>query len=106
VPCTHVHVTKHYSSVASLRADLAGALDHAERGEVVEVERRGRVFVLRAAAVPARREASTPFFELLDQGLLEDGWSWELQNGSLELRPAARRVAKRPAPSRRSKRRK
>ncbi len=75
---------KRYASVSSLRAHLADALDHAERGEVVEVERRGRVFVLSAVKKPAPDPAK-PWFEVTDPELLEHGWTWAYEDGELTL---------------------
>lgn len=86
--CTRVHMGKRFSTVAALRADLGAALDRAERGETVEVERRGRLFLLSAAPQRARR-VNKPWFEVFDAELLDRGWTWDYADGKVALRVGA-----------------
>jgi antitoxin (DNA-binding transcriptional repressor) of toxin-antitoxin stability system len=86
-------MAKRYATVAELRAHLADALDHAERGDTVEVERRGQRFLLVAAPAVRRGTPACAWVEVLDPTLLETGWTWDYDGGSMKLR-----VGKKPAP--------
>lgn len=90
-------MTRRYSSIAEFRANLADALDHAERGETVEVERRGTRFVLELAAVRRQAKKASSWYEVLDPKLLDDGWTWAYDGQSMELQvgPAKARPQKR-----------
>lgn len=66
---------KRYSA-SLFRQQIARALDEAERGETVIVERRGRCFRL----VPEAKTIATkpqPLFQVLDPALLNSDWSWD-----------------------------
>lgn len=77
-------MTKRFATMAALRADLGAALDHAERGETVEIERRGKLFLLQAARVSATQEPKA-WIEVLDPDLLEKGWTWDYDGRSMKL---------------------
>lgn len=64
-------------SVTDLRAHLAVALDEAEKGETVVVERRGRRFRLVPEAARAAWPAVPARIEILDPAIVDGEWGWE-----------------------------
>jgi antitoxin (DNA-binding transcriptional repressor) of toxin-antitoxin stability system len=85
----NVHVKRY--TVAQVRRRLAEALDGAERGEPVVIERRGVRFRLQAVRPPRRSRSGSGrgLIEFMDPALDAGNWSWTLQSG--KLRFAARR---------------
>ena len=73
-------------SVSMVRERLSEALDGADRGEPVFIERRGVTYELIVRPAPARRKKATPQFEVLDRAILEGDWTWEWKKGDLQLR--------------------
>jgi hypothetical protein len=83
VQCT---VVKRYS-VSVVRERLSEALDEAERGVPVVIERRGvryRLSVERAK--PARTSRRKPRIEVIDHEAFEHGWTWDWAPGKLRFR--------------------
>lgn len=73
-------------NTAAFRANLAQALDEAEHGVTVIVERKGvRFRVVPERAAPASRRAA-PLFEVIDPALLDGQWGWELGSAGGAMR--------------------
>jgi len=63
-------------SVNQVRIRLAEALDSAERGETVFIERRGVRFKLESAK-PAARPKRAPTLKILDPAIEAGDWTWK-----------------------------
>ena len=89
VQCTIM--SKRYT-VAHVRERLSDALDQAERGEAVIIERHGTRFRLSVASeAPARRRRRKPRIEVLDPAVADGQWSWSWTPKSLSLQSRKRR---------------
>ena len=73
-------------SVSMVRERLAEALDDADRGELVFIERRGVTYELTVRKDPGRRKKTVPQIEILDPTIVAGDWSWEWKKGDLRLR--------------------
>ena len=73
-------------SVSMVRERLAEALDDADRGEPVFIERRGVTYELTVRKDPGRRKKTVPQIEILDPTIVAGDWSWEWKKGDLRLR--------------------
>jgi hypothetical protein len=73
-------------SVSMVRERLAEALDGADRGEPVFIERRGVTYELSVRKAPKRRKSVTPQIEILDRTIIDGTWTWEWEKGDLKLR--------------------
>jgi hypothetical protein len=83
-------VSKRYT-VAHVRERLSDALDEAERGILVFIERRGKRFQLSLAAEkPQRRAARKPRIEILDSAVTAGLWSWDVTAKGLKFRSRGR----------------
>ena len=84
-------MSKRYT-VAHVRERLSDALDEAERGVPVYIERRGTRFrlSLAAEALP-RRTRRTPKIELIDPAVGEGRWTWIWSARGLGFKPRKRR---------------
>lgn len=74
--------------VAMVREQLSQALDEAERGEPVFIERKGvtyRLSVERPAARRPKLRAST--MEILDPAVAAGDWTWSPAGGDLQFIP-------------------
>lgn len=80
-----MYAMKRYS-VAAVRQRLAEALDEAERGVPVIIERKGVRYRLAVEAPKAKRRARHPAIELLDPAIAEGQWSWKWVAGGLRFR--------------------
>jgi hypothetical protein len=81
----NVHVKKY--SVGMVRERLSAALDRAERGQPVLIERRGVTYELRVRKPRPRRKRPTPQIEILDRSLVTSGqWTWDWKEGALRFR--------------------
>jgi antitoxin (DNA-binding transcriptional repressor) of toxin-antitoxin stability system len=81
------NMNKRYT-VAHVRERLSDALDEAERGVPVFIERHGTRFQLSLAPERARRSsARKPRIEVLDPAVQSGLWSWEWTPSSLKFRP-------------------
>ncbi len=76
-------------TVVQLRNRLADALDEAERGAAVVIERRGVRYVLRAERTPRRRRTRRSVIETLDPAVAQGQWEWAWTPEG--LRPRGRR---------------
>ena len=84
----NVHMRKY--SVSMVRERLAEALDDADRGEPVFIERRGVTYELTVRKVPSRRKKATRQIDVLDRAIVEGNWTWEWEKGDLQLRTRRR----------------
>ena len=81
----NVHVKKY--SVAMVRERLSEALDQAEQGKPVFIERRGVTYELIVRKPATRRTRAVPQMEILDPSLMKPaGWTWEWKEGELKFR--------------------
>ncbi|HWK11541.1 MAG TPA: hypothetical protein VNR64_15870 [Vicinamibacterales bacterium] len=77
--------------VGVVRERLAEALDYADRGVPVIIERRGVRYWLsverpKKASVKTRK----PYLEIVDPAIERGEWTWEWSPGELELGPRRR----------------
>jgi antitoxin (DNA-binding transcriptional repressor) of toxin-antitoxin stability system len=78
--------------VARVRERLSHALDEAESGVEIVIERRGRRFrlaVVDETAPPKKRPKSR--IEVLDPAVAEGQWSWSWTPRSLSFKPRKKR---------------
>jgi antitoxin (DNA-binding transcriptional repressor) of toxin-antitoxin stability system len=81
----NVHMKKY--SVAMVRERLSEALDQAEQGKPVFIERRGITYELTVRKPAARRKKAAPHIEVLDRSLVRSGeWTWEWKGSGLKFR--------------------
>lgn len=73
-------------SVSMVRERLAEALDDADRGEPVFIERRGVTYEVTVRKAPTRKKKATPQIEVLDRAMVEGNWTWKWEKGDLRLR--------------------
>jgi antitoxin (DNA-binding transcriptional repressor) of toxin-antitoxin stability system len=89
---------KHYS-VTAARQQLAEALDAAEAGVPVVIERRGVRFRLaREQDRRPRRSTGRPLVEIVDPAVERGDWTWTLTRAGLRFsagRPTSRRRTRR-----------
>jgi antitoxin (DNA-binding transcriptional repressor) of toxin-antitoxin stability system len=84
-------MSKRYT-VAHVRERLSDALDEAERGVPVYIERRGTRFRLSLAAdARPRRARRTPKIELLDPAVGDGQWTWSWSSRGLTFKARKRR---------------
>jgi hypothetical protein len=75
---------KRYTA-AQARARFSNALDEAEAGTSVLIERRGVRFRLVKEATAATRRAAAPLVEILDPAVEAGQWTWAPMKGSLRF---------------------
>ena len=73
-------------SVSMVRERLAEALDDADRGKPVLIERRGVTYELTVRKTPIRKKKATRQFDILDRAIVEGHWTWDWEKGDLRLR--------------------
>jgi len=73
-------------SVSMVRERLAEALDGADRGEPVFIERRGVTYELTVRKSSSRRKKAPRQIDILDKTIVEGNWTWEWEKGDLKLR--------------------
>jgi hypothetical protein len=69
-----------------VRERLAEALDDADRGEPVFIERRGVTYELTVRKAPSRRKKATRQIDVLDKAIVDGTWTWQWDKGALKLR--------------------
>jgi len=69
-----------------VRERFAEALDNADRGEPVFIERRGVIYELTVRKAPNRRKKATRQIDVLDDAIVEGNWTWDWEKGDLQLR--------------------
>jgi hypothetical protein len=73
--------------VSTVRERLSEALDEAERGIPVFIERKGVRFRLSVEApTRSRKPARKPRIEVLDPAIDDGQWTWDWAPGQLKLR--------------------
>lgn len=81
----NVHVKKY--SVAMVRERLSEALDRAEQGNAVLIERRGVTYELTVRKTRARQKKPARQIEIHDASLVTSGqWTWDWKAGGLRFR--------------------
>jgi len=84
-------VKKRYT-VARVRERLSDALDEAEKGAEIFIERRGTRFRLTLAPQkPTRARPRKPRIEVLDPAVAEGQWTWTWTPRGLGFKPRKRR---------------
>ena len=79
-------------TVAHVRERLSDALDEAEKGVEIFIERRGTRFRLTLAPQKAKRSPTRkPKIEVLDPAVADGQWSWSWTPRSLSFKPRKRR---------------
>jgi antitoxin (DNA-binding transcriptional repressor) of toxin-antitoxin stability system len=78
-------------TVALVRQRLAEALDEAERGVPVIVERRGVRFTLAVAQAKPRRKRRESIIETVDSSVDRGDWTWRWSSSGLRLAGRRRR---------------
>ena len=68
-----------------VRERFAEALDEADRGVPVFIERRGVTYELTVRKAPRRPRKATPQIEILDEAIAGGNWTWEWKKGDLRL---------------------
>jgi hypothetical protein len=87
---------KHYSAAAA-RRQLADALDAAEAGVPVVIERRGVRFLLSREAAPRVPASGPALVEILDPAVECGHWTWAATTRGLRFTPRTRPKARRRA---------
>jgi antitoxin (DNA-binding transcriptional repressor) of toxin-antitoxin stability system len=74
--------------VGVVRQRLAEALDYAEQGVPVVIERRGVQYRLSVDRPKTRRKTRpTPYIEILDPVVEQGEWTWDWSPGKITLQP-------------------
>ncbi len=85
-----MYIMKRYS-VGVLRERLAEALDEAERGVPVIIERRGVRYTLTAEPRNTPGKARQSVIETLDPAIDEGQWTWDWTPSKVKLKTGGRR---------------
>ena len=86
----NVHVKKY--TVGLVRERLSEALDEAQRGEPVLIQRDQVTYRLSVEPEPARRLRNPALkIDLLDPDLADGQWTWSWSGGSLRYRARGRK---------------
>ena len=80
----NVHMKKY--TVSLVRERLSDALDQADRGEAVLIERRGVIYRLSVEKPRRPRRAASPRIEVLDTAIEAGEWTWDWPKGELRVR--------------------
>jgi antitoxin (DNA-binding transcriptional repressor) of toxin-antitoxin stability system len=86
VQCTSM---KRYT-VSLVRERLSEALDEAEKGVPVIIERKGVRYRLAVDKPAPARKARRPQIEILDPAVADGEWTWEWKPGGLKLKGPGR----------------
>lgn len=81
----NVHSMKRYT-VAQVRERLASALDEAERGVPVVIERRGVRYVISVESRKARPGRRQSIIETVDPAIAAGQWTWAWTSRGLRLK--------------------
>ena len=84
----NVHMKKY--SVSLVRERLSDALDQAERGEPVFIERRGVTYRLSLEPPATARRRRTPRIEIVDKSIEAGRWTWDWREGQLRFKARRR----------------
>ena len=80
-----MYIVKRYT-VSQLRVRLAEALDQADRGVPVIIERRGIRYSLKAERPATARRWKKSVIEILDPAVAKGQWTWDLGPDGLRFR--------------------
>ncbi len=69
-----------------VRERFAEALNDADRGEPVFIERRGVTYELTVRKSPSRKKKAVRQIDVLDKAIVEGNWTWAWEKGDLHLR--------------------
>jgi antitoxin (DNA-binding transcriptional repressor) of toxin-antitoxin stability system len=72
--------------VSVVRERLSEALDEAERGVPVFIERKGTRFRLSVEPSTKARRSHRPRIEVLDPAITDGQWTWDWEPGRLKFR--------------------
>jgi antitoxin (DNA-binding transcriptional repressor) of toxin-antitoxin stability system len=88
----NVQIVKKRYTVARVRERLSDALDEAEKGAEIFIERRGTRFRLTLdRPKPTRSSSRKPRIEVLDPAVAEGQWTWSWTPRGLSFKPRKRR---------------
>jgi hypothetical protein len=87
--CTSVHMKTY--SVANVRKQLAKALDLAESGESVAIERRGVLFELKRRDAHAASGRGRKLVDILDDVIADGDWHWTAPGPKMTMKKGATR---------------
>jgi hypothetical protein len=73
-------------SVSMVRERLSEALDAADEGTPVFIERRGVTYQLTVRKAATRKKKATPQIDILDRAIVDGNWTWDWRKGDLQLR--------------------
>jgi hypothetical protein len=76
--------------VGMVRERLAPALDQAERGEPVFIERRNVTYRLSVEPRKSARRRAQPIIEVLDPVIASGQWTWNWEGGQLRVQTRRR----------------
>jgi antitoxin (DNA-binding transcriptional repressor) of toxin-antitoxin stability system len=77
-------------TVSLVRERLSDALDQADRGESVLIERRGVTYRLSVEKPKQSRRSRSSRIEILDKALEAGEWTWDWHDGELRFRARRR----------------
>ena len=86
-----MYIMKKYT-VAMVRERLAEALDAAEQGVPVVIERRGVRYTLAVEGRKKRRQKRTVAIQILDPAVARGEWHWDWSPGGIEFKAKSRRA--------------
>ncbi len=69
-----------------VRERLSEALDAADEGTPVFIERRGVTYELTVRKSATRKKKATPQIDILDRAIVDGNWTWDWRKGDLQLR--------------------
>lgn len=78
-------------TVSQVRERLAEALDQADRGESVVIERKGVRYSLRVDRPPRKPKKHKPMFKVLDPAVAAGQWTWDWEHGTPTFRDTRKR---------------
>ena len=74
-----------------VRERLSQALDEAQRGEPVLIERAGVTYRLSVEGAAPRSRRRAPLIDVLDADVSGGSWTWDWDAGGMQFRGRARR---------------
>jgi hypothetical protein len=86
----NVRAMKRYT-VSVVRERLADALDEAQRGIPVIIERKGVRYRLTVEKTTARPKRRRPYIEVLDPSVANADWTWDWKPGGLAFKGRRRK---------------
>lgn len=80
-----MYIVKRYT-VAMVRERLAEALDEADRGVPVVIERRGVRYTLAVERQKPRRKASVRLLSAVEKSVTDGQWTWDMTANGVRFR--------------------